>query len=83
MANPHDRYEIPVDRAGRWLALAAALLAVSVMALSIWLASTTPGEIIPGARPKLPRVTVPGQAEIQKTVDAHNPVVQAAEGKVR
>lgn len=81
--NPHTRYEIPIDRSSRWLALAAAILAMTVMVLSIWLASTTPGEILPGARPKLPRVNVPTQAQIQQHVDAHNPVVQAAEGKVQ
>lgn len=81
--NPHTRYEIPVDHVSRWLALAAAILTMVMMVSVIWLAVDTPGEIIPGSHRPVHLPNAPSSAEIRHTLDAHNPVVQATEGRVR
>ena len=78
--NPHTRYEIKIDPASRWLAFAAAVLTMIMFVSVIWLATTTPGHIIPAGSPiRIPHVSVPTTDQIQQKVDQHNPVVQAAE----
>jgi hypothetical protein len=73
MTNPHTRYEIRVDRIPVVVLLALIILMVVSVCGSIYLASTTPGEIVPLPKVHL-HVTKPDlSGTIQRKVNAHNP----------